>query len=118
VFLTAGTWRLGRALRAAASVLAEVTYAVVAMRIPMGNHGPETERSPIGAVAVSPVVASRCEATRVARRCSVRACRERWPERRRRRGAEGPAASTWAGTGRLLTPKFGTGGSLNCGPVW
>jgi hypothetical protein len=73
-FLTAGAWRLGRALRAAASVLAEAMYAVVAPRRPMGHHGPETERSPVGAVAVSPVVASRCEATRAARRRSVRAC--------------------------------------------
>jgi hypothetical protein len=61
VFLTAGMWRLGRALRTAASVLVEATYAVVAPRRPMGKRGPETERSPVGAVAVSPVVASRCE---------------------------------------------------------
>jgi hypothetical protein len=51
-FLTAGAWRLGRALRAAASVLAEATYAVVAPRRPMGNRGLETERSPVRAVAV------------------------------------------------------------------
>jgi hypothetical protein len=31
---------------------------------------------PVGAAAVSPVIASRCEATRAARRRSVRACRE------------------------------------------
>jgi hypothetical protein len=46
------------------------------------------------------VGALRCEVTRAARRCSIRAWRERWPERRRRRGAEGPAASAWAGVGR------------------
>jgi hypothetical protein len=67
-FLTTGAWRLGRALRATASVLAEATYAVMAPRRPMGNRSPETERSPIGAVAVSSVVASRCEATCAARR--------------------------------------------------
>jgi hypothetical protein len=42
-------------------------YAVVALRRPMGKRGPETERSPIRAAAVSPVVASRCEATRAVR---------------------------------------------------
>jgi hypothetical protein len=56
--LTAGTWRPGRTLRVAMSVLAEVTYAVVAPRRPMGKRGPDTERSPVGAAAVSPVVAS------------------------------------------------------------
>jgi hypothetical protein len=75
--VTAEAWRLGRALRATASVLAEGTYAVVAPRRPMGNCGPETERSLVGAVVVSPVVTSRCEATCAARRRSVRACRER-----------------------------------------
>jgi hypothetical protein len=97
--LTARVWRLGRALRVAASVLAEVTYVVVAPCRPRGNRGPETVRSPVGAAAVSPVVASCCEASHTARRRSVRACRERSPGRRRRRGAEGPAASAWAGTG-------------------
>jgi hypothetical protein len=77
-------------------VLAEVTYAVVALRRSMGKRGPDTECSPVRAAAVSPVVESRCEATCAARRCSVRACRERWPERRQRRGDEGPAASTGA----------------------
>jgi hypothetical protein len=56
--LAAGAWRPGRTLRVAASVLAEVTYAVVAPRRLRGNHGPETERSPIGAAVVSPVGAS------------------------------------------------------------
>jgi plasmid stabilization system protein ParE len=46
--LTAGTWRPGRTLRVAASVLAEAAYAVVAPRRPMGKRGPETERSPSG----------------------------------------------------------------------
>jgi hypothetical protein len=76
-FLTAGAWRAGRALRAAASVLAEATYAVVAQRRPRGNRGPETERSPVRAAVVSPVSASRCEAASAAYRRSVRACRER-----------------------------------------
>jgi hypothetical protein len=98
--LTTGTWRLGRTLRVVASVLAEATYAVVAPRRPMGKRGPETERSPVGAAAVSLVVVSRCEATRAARRRSVRACRERWPKRRRHRGAEGLAASTERTPGR------------------
>jgi hypothetical protein len=80
-------------------VLAEATYAIVAPRRPMGKRGPETERSPVGAAVVSPVVASRCEATRAARRRSVCACRERWPERRRHRGDEGPATSTWTDAG-------------------
>jgi hypothetical protein len=82
--LTAGTWRPEQTLRVAVSVLAEATFAVVAPRRPMGKSGPETERSPVGAVTVSSVVALRCEATRAARRRSVRAYRERWPERRRR----------------------------------
>jgi hypothetical protein len=43
----AGTWRPGRTLCAAASVLAEAMYAVVAPRRPRGNRGPETERSPL-----------------------------------------------------------------------
>jgi hypothetical protein len=55
------------------SVLAEATYAVVAPRRPMGKRGPETERSPVGAVVVSPVSASPCVAVRAARRHSVRA---------------------------------------------
>jgi hypothetical protein len=76
-FLTAGTWRLGRALRATASVLAEATYAEVVPRRPRGNRGPETEHSSVEEIAVSAVSASRCEATRAARRRSVRACRER-----------------------------------------
>jgi hypothetical protein len=97
--LTAGTWRPGRTLHVAASVLAEAMYAVVAPRIPMGKRGPETERSHVGAAAISPVIASRCEATRAGRRRSVRACPERWPESRRHRGAEGPATSTWADAG-------------------
>jgi hypothetical protein len=75
-FLTTGAWRLGRALRAAASVLAEATYTVVAPRRPRGDRGPETEHSPVRAVVVSPVVVSCCEKTRTAHRRSVRACRE------------------------------------------
>jgi hypothetical protein len=60
-----------------ALVLAKATYAVVAPRSPIGKHGPETERSPAGAAAVSLVGASRCEATRTACQRSDRACRER-----------------------------------------
>jgi hypothetical protein len=63
------------------------------LRIPWGNRGSGTARSSVGAAAVSLAGASRCEATRAARRRSIRAWRERWPERRRHRGAEGPAAS-------------------------
>jgi hypothetical protein len=73
----AGTWRPGRTLCVAALVLAEVMYAVVAPRKPMGKRGPETERSPAGAAVVSPEGASRCEATRAACQRSVRTCRER-----------------------------------------
>jgi hypothetical protein len=43
----------------------------------MGKRGPETERSPVGEATVSAVVSSCCEATRVVRRRSIRACRER-----------------------------------------
>jgi hypothetical protein len=74
-------WRPGGTLRIAALVLAEATYAVVAPRRLIGKRGPETERSPAGAAVVSPVSASRCEATRAACRRSDRAYRERWPER-------------------------------------
>jgi hypothetical protein len=112
--LAAGTWWLGRALRVAAWVLAEATYTVVVPRRPMGNRGPETERSPVGAVVVSPVGASHCEATRAAHRCSVRACRERWSERRRRRDAEGPASSVLAGVGVTATGATGTGACPVC----
>jgi hypothetical protein len=76
VFLTAGALRAGRALRAAASVLAEATYVVAALHRSRGNRGHETECSPIGAAVVSPVSASRCEAARAACLRSVRACRE------------------------------------------
>jgi hypothetical protein len=73
-FLAARTWRLGPDLRTVALVLAEATYAVVAPRRPRGNRGLETSRSSVGAAAVSPVIALRCEATRATRRHSVRAC--------------------------------------------
>jgi hypothetical protein len=79
--LTTGSWQPGRTPRAAASVLAEVTYTIMAPRSPMGKRGPETKRSPVEMVVVSPVVASRCETTRAARRRSVRASCERRPER-------------------------------------
>jgi hypothetical protein len=95
--LIAEVRRAGSTLRAAAPVLAETTYAVVAPHRSRGNCDPETERSPVGVAVVSSVGASRRDAARAACWCSVRACRERCPERRRRRGAEGPAASVLAG---------------------
>jgi hypothetical protein len=76
-FTTARTRRPGQPLRATTSVLAEATYAVVVPRKSRGNRGLETVRSLTRASAVSPVIASRCEATRATHRCSVRACRER-----------------------------------------
>jgi hypothetical protein len=97
--LATGTWRPGQALRAAASALVEATYAVVAPRRPMGKRGPDTESSPVGAAVIPPVSASPCEATRAACRRSDRACRERRPERRRRRGTEGLATSVLASAG-------------------
>jgi hypothetical protein len=70
-------WRPGGTLRSIVLTLALATYAAVAPRRPMGKRGPETEHSPAGVATVSPVSASRCEATRAACRRSVRACRER-----------------------------------------
>jgi hypothetical protein len=64
----------------------------------MGMRSPETARSPVGAVAaVVTVGASRWVATRSACLRSDRAWRERSPERRRRRGVDGPAASVPVG---------------------
>jgi hypothetical protein len=40
---------------------------------------------------------------------SIRACRERWPESRRRRGAKGPAASAWTVAGASAVGVTGTG---------
>jgi hypothetical protein len=65
----------------------------------MGKRGPETERSPAGAAVVVLTGAPRCELTRSACRRSDRAWRERWPEQRRCRGADGPAASVLVGVG-------------------
>jgi hypothetical protein len=59
-------WRPGGTLRIVVLALALATYAAVAPRRPIGKCGPETERSPVGAAVVSPVSASRCEATRAA----------------------------------------------------
>jgi hypothetical protein len=81
---------------------------------PMGKRGPETEHSPAGATVVSPEGALCCEATRAACRRSDRACRERWPERRRRRGAEGPASSVLAGVGVATMHATATGSV----PAW
>jgi hypothetical protein len=79
-----------------------------------GKRGHETEHSPAGAAVVSSVSASRCEATRAACRRFVRACRERWPERRRRRGAKGPAASVLSGVGVVATGAAVTGTDPSC----
>jgi hypothetical protein len=92
-FLAARRWWPGRSSNAATLVLADEAYAFAALRMPSGNCGSGTARSPAGAVVVASVGASRCEATRAARRRYIRACRERWLERRLRRGVEGPAAS-------------------------
>jgi hypothetical protein len=69
----------------------------------MGKRGPETERSPAEVAVVVLTGAPCCEATRSVCRRSDRAWRERWPERRRRRGADGPAASVLAGFGVAAT---------------
>jgi hypothetical protein len=95
-FLVARRWRPGWSSRAATSVLADEAYAIAVLRMPWGNCGSGTARSPASAVANSLVGVLRCEATHAARRHSIHACREHWPERRRRRGAEGPAMSAWA----------------------
>jgi hypothetical protein len=109
MFLTARRWCPGRSSYAATSVLANKVYVVAALRIPWGNRGSGTTRSPAGVVAVSVMGVSRCEATRAARRRSSQAYRERWPERRRCRGADGPAASAWAGVGASAVGVTGTG---------
>jgi hypothetical protein len=68
-------WRPGGTLRSVVLTLALATYATVAPRRPIGKRGPEIERSPTGAAAVSPVSASHCEAMRAACRRSVRVSR-------------------------------------------
>jgi hypothetical protein len=45
-FLAAGTWRLGRPLRATTSVLADEAYAIAALRMPRGNCSSGTVRPP------------------------------------------------------------------------
>jgi hypothetical protein len=80
-------------------MLADEAYAFAALRMPRGNDNSGTARSPAGAVAIPPMVALHCEATRATRCRSIRAYRERWPERRRRRGVAGPAGSAWTGAG-------------------
>jgi hypothetical protein len=67
--------------------------------MPWGNCGSGTTRSLAGVVAVSQAGASRCVATRAARCRSIHACREHWPELRRRHGTEGPTTSSWEGAG-------------------
>jgi hypothetical protein len=76
-FPAVGIWRPGRLLRATMSVLVDEACAIMALHKPRGNRGPEIARPPVGAVAISSTIASRCEATRAARRCSFYACRER-----------------------------------------
>jgi hypothetical protein len=80
----------------------------------MGKCGLETERSPVGAAVVVLAGAPRCEATRSACRRSDRGWRERWLERRRRRGADGPAVSVLAGVGVAATRAAATGAD----PAW
>jgi hypothetical protein len=104
-----GGWRPGRSSYAATSVMADEAYTITALRMLWGKCGSGTMRSPAGAVAISPVGASRCKATRTAQRRSICACRERWPERRRRRGVEGPAVSAWAGARASAPGVTGTG---------
>jgi hypothetical protein len=108
-FLTARRWWSGRSSYAATSVLADEAYTVAALRIPWGNRGSGVTCPSMGAVAVSLEGASNCEVTRAARRRSIRTWRECWPERRRCRGAEGPATSAWVGAGASSAGMEGTG---------
>jgi hypothetical protein len=66
-----------------------------------GEAWPRDRALPVGAAAVSPVVASRCEATRAARRRSVLARHERWPERRRTEAPKGPQRPPERSAGRV-----------------
>jgi hypothetical protein len=66
----------------------------------------------VGVAAVSLAGAARCEVTRAARCRSIRAWLERWPECCLRRGAEGPAASAWAGVGASVAGVAGIGPGL------
>jgi hypothetical protein len=86
----------------------------VAPRRPMGKRGPETARSLAGVAVVVLMGAPRWEAARIACRRSDRAYRERWPERRRRRGVDGPAASVPAGVCVVAARATGTGAD----PAW
>jgi hypothetical protein len=79
---------------------------------PVGNRGPEDSCSPAGVVVVPLAGASRRAAARAARRCSICAWRERWPERHQRRGVGGPAASACAGAGASAAGMVGTGPGL------
>jgi hypothetical protein len=79
------------------------------LHIPWGNCGSGATRSSAGADVVSSRGgAPRRAATHAARRRSARTWRECWPERRRRRGVEGPAAHGGAGAG---TPTVGVAGA-------
>jgi hypothetical protein len=79
------------------------------LRIPWGNRGSGVSRFPAGAAIIPLAGVSRCVAARAARRRSIRAWRERWPEHRRRRGADGPAASAGVGAGASAAGVVGTG---------
>jgi hypothetical protein len=70
------------------------------LQIPWGNPS---------AGAVAPRGASGRAAARAARRLSARARRERWPERRRRQGAEGPVEPGGASVGAPTTGIAGIG---------
>jgi hypothetical protein len=63
----------------------------------------------MGAVVAPLMGASHCATARAARRRSIRAWRECWPEHRWRRSAEGPAASACAGAGASAVGVVGTG---------
>jgi hypothetical protein len=111
-FLAARRWWPGRSSYAATSVLEDEAYAVAALHMPWVNRGSGTACSPVSAVVVALMGVSRCEATRTTRRRSICAWRERWPERQRRRGAEGPASSAWAGARVSAAGVVGTGPGL------
>jgi ribonuclease HI len=93
---------------------AKALKVVVAPRRPMGKRGPETVRCPVGAVVVVLTGASRREAARSDCRRSDRAWRERWPERRRRRGVDGHTTSAPAGVCAVVVRAVGAGAD----PAW
>jgi hypothetical protein len=64
--LAAKRWWPGRSSYAATSVLVDEAYAIAALRLPWGNRGSGTARSPAGTVAVSLAGTSHCEVTHAA----------------------------------------------------